>query len=150
MTVKDGVPLAPNHEALLADGWKLLETGGFIELVGPVYFQQNGEDIRYGFTTEARHKNRRGVVHGGVLAAFADRTLAMAGRRVNDDLPQATIELSVRFIDAVQVGEFVASVSEVVRKTRSIIFVRGTLTVGSRIVATADGVWKVLASRPSA
>lgn len=131
-------------ESLMAEGWQKLDPGSFVEIVGQIYFKRDGDAIRYGFITEPRHRNRRGVLHGGVLAAFADRTLALAGRRVNDELPQATIELSIRFVDAIHEGEFVEAIPEVVRKTRSIIFVRGTLMAGSRIVATADGVWKIL------
>jgi acyl-coenzyme A thioesterase PaaI-like protein len=37
--------------------------------------------------------------------------------------------------------------AEAVRATKSIIFVRGQITVGERIVATADGVWKRLGAR---
>ncbi|NND49529.1 MAG: PaaI family thioesterase [Rhizobiales bacterium] len=151
MNDQNTAPKEPSHshETLLAAGWELLDTGAFIELVGNVYVKQDGEDIRYGFISGQKHQNRRGVLHGGVLAAFADRALAMAGRRVNDDMPQATIELSLRFIDAVQIGEFVESTQEVVRKTRSVIFVRGTLMVGPRVIATADGIWKILTPRQS-
>lgn len=147
MTSQDGALPARTHESLLTDGWKPLEASTYIELVGQVYFKPDGESTRYGFIAEAKHKNRRNVIHGGVLAAFADRALAMAGRRVNEELPQATIELSIRFIDAVQIGEFIDTVPEIVRKTRSIIFVRSTLMAGSRTVATADGIWKILVPR---
>ena len=139
----------PTRDELLAAGWKPLDTGAFIELVGEVYAKQDGKDIYYGFIAKPKHQNRRGVLHGGVLAAFVDRALALAGRRINDDLPQATIELSLRFIDAVRIGEFVKSKQEVVRKTRSVIFVRGTLMAGERVVATADGIWKILSSKHS-
>jgi acyl-coenzyme A thioesterase PaaI-like protein len=50
-------------------------------------------------------------------------------------------------VDAVHVGDFVEMDCEVVRKTRSVVFMRGTLTVGGRIVATADGIWKLLGPR---
>jgi acyl-coenzyme A thioesterase PaaI-like protein len=33
---------------------------------------------------------------------------------------------------------------EVVRRTRSVVFMRGTLVVGSHLVATANGIWKIL------
>ena len=56
---------------------------------------------------------------------------------------------ALRFIDAVQIGEFVESTQQVVRKTRSVIFVRGTLMVGPRVIATADGIWKILVPRQS-
>jgi len=31
-----------------------------------------------------------------------------------------------------------------VRRTRSLIFMSGEITVGARVVATANGVWKAL------
>jgi acyl-coenzyme A thioesterase PaaI-like protein len=134
-------------ESLVAAGWQPFSTPGFHEVVGQLYTKECGDSIHFGFIADLVHKNRRDVLHGGYLAAFADRTLALTGRRVNDGMPQATIELSLRFIDAVRIGEFVVCVPEVVRKTRSLIFVRGTLLVGSRVVATADGIWKILGSR---
>jgi uncharacterized protein (TIGR00369 family) len=144
MNVIDGTARASSLESLLAAGWKPVDATGFIELVGPMLSKQEGDAVRYGFFSAPKHENRRGVVHGGMIATFADRALAMTSRRANDDLPQATIDLSVRYVDAVQVGEFVEAVCEVVRKTRSVIFVRATFTAGSRVVATADGIWKVL------
>jgi acyl-coenzyme A thioesterase PaaI-like protein len=144
----DSAPPTVAHEFLIAAGWRPLDPGGFIEIVGQIYCKEDGDSIRYGFIADPRFKNRRSVLHGGYLSAFADRTLALAGRRVNNSGPQATIELSVRFIDAVQIGEFVESVPEVVRKTRSVIFVRGTMMVGARIVATADGIWRIFSPSP--
>ena len=137
-------PETATHESLLAAGWQPFSTPGFHEVVGQLYTKQCADDVHFGFIAEPVHKNRRDVLHGGILAAFADRTLALAGRRANDGRPQATIELSLRFIDAVRIGEFVVCAPEVVRKTRSLIFVRGRLLVGSRVVATADGIWKIL------
>jgi acyl-coenzyme A thioesterase PaaI-like protein len=69
----------------------------------------------------------------------------MGSRRINNNLPQATIELNIRFIDAVELGEFMEIAPGIARKTRSIVFMRGTVTADGRIVATADGIWKVLA-----
>jgi uncharacterized protein (TIGR00369 family) len=145
MTVRSEARAARSQESLVADGWQPLEAVGYTEFVGQVYFRSDGESMRYGFIAEERHKNRRSVIHGGVLAAFADRALALAGRRVNNNMPQATIELSVRFVDAAHIGEFIETAPEVVRKTRSVIFVRGILTAGGRAVASADGIWKILA-----
>ena len=136
------------NEALFADGWEPLDPADFVEIVGQIFVREDNGGIRYGFIAEPRFKNRRNVLHGGYLTAFADRTLALTSRRAIDDGAQATIEMSVRFIDAVQIGEFVESVAEVVRKTRAVTFVRGTMMVGSRIVATADGIWRILTPRP--
>ena len=42
-------------------------------------------------------------------------------------------------------GEFAEIEVEIVRATRSLVFLRGVMRVGDRVVATADGVWKILA-----
>jgi acyl-coenzyme A thioesterase PaaI-like protein len=147
MSLSEESPAMPTVETLLAEGWTPIESEGFIGLIGPLLYREEGASIRFGFVAETKHENRRGVVHGGMIAAFADRSLALGCQKANNYLPQATIALNVRMVDAVQVGEFVEMDCEVVRKTRSVVFMRGTLTVGPRIVATADGIWKLLSRK---
>jgi acyl-coenzyme A thioesterase PaaI-like protein len=134
-------------ETLLAEGWAPIDTSGFIDLIGPLLYREEGDTIRFAFVAEPKHENRLGIVQGGMIAAFADRGLAMGCQKANNYVPQATIALKVRMVDAVHVGDFVEMDCEVVRKTRSVVFMRGTLTVGGRIVATADGIWKLLGPR---
>ena len=57
------------------------------------------------------------------------------------------MQLDVHFVDAVKIGEFVEARCQVVRRTRSLVFMNGELVVGDRIVATAKGVWKTLGKR---
>ena len=147
MSLREDSPTAPTVEILLAEGWTSIESEGFIGLIGPLLYREEGASIRFGFVAEPKHENRRGVVQGGMIAAFADRSLALGCQKANNYLPQATIALNVRMIDAVHVGEFVEMDCEVVRKTRSVVFMRGTLKAGSRIVATADGMWKLLSTK---
>ena len=117
---------------------------GLMSLVGPLWERREGEHATLAFLAEAKHLNRRGVVHGGMLLAFADQALGVAAWEVNGGAPQATIQLDTHFIAPVQVGEFVEARCHVVRRTRSLLFMAGTCVVGSRVVATAHGVWKVL------
>jgi len=62
----------------------------------------------------------------------------------NGRQPQATIQLDMHFIDAVRIGEFVEAHCRVVRRTRSVVFMSADLMVGTRLIATASGMWKVL------
>ena len=103
--------------------------------------------LEYAFMAEDKHHNRRGVVQGGMLMTFADRSMGMTCWYANEKQPQATIQLDMHFIDAVQVGEFVECRAKVVRRTRSVIFMAADLVVGERVVATANGVWKTLGKR---
>jgi acyl-coenzyme A thioesterase PaaI-like protein len=81
-----------------------------------------------------------------MLMAFADQALGLTAREVNGGLPQATIQLDTQFIAPVTVGEFVQVKAHVVRRTRTILFMRGTLVVGERAVASSQGIWKVLSA----
>lgn len=130
-----------------AAGWQPYADEGFIGLVGPLWKRPAGDSFRYAFLAEPKHHNRRGVVQGGMLMTFADRSMGMTCWYANGQQPQATVQLDMHFIDAVQIGEFVEAMCTVVRRTRSVIFMNADLVVGGRIVATAKGVWKTLVER---
>jgi acyl-coenzyme A thioesterase PaaI-like protein len=127
-----------------AAGWEAYTDDGFIGLVGPFWTRQHGDRHLFAFLAAPKHHNRRGVVQGGMLMTFADRSLGMTCWYANERRAQATVHLDVHFVDAVQIGEFVEMHSKVVRRTRSLIFMSGELMVGTRVVATANGVWKTL------
>jgi acyl-coenzyme A thioesterase PaaI-like protein len=59
----------------------------------------------------------------------------------------ATVQLDMHFVDALKVGAFVEAKCQVVRRTRSLIFMSGELMVGERVVATAKGVWETLGKK---
>ena len=126
------------------DGWEADPDEGFIGLIGPLWRRSGGESRAYAFLAESKHLNRRGVVHGGMLTAFADQTLGLTAWDANERRPQATVQLDVHFVDAVRAGDFVEARCKVVRRTRSLLFMSATLVVGSRVVATANGIWKTL------
>jgi len=124
--------------------WRLLQPEGYPALIGPFWYRREEGGFRYGFTAEPRHLNNGGVVHGGMLMSFADDVLGMtvweaAGRR-----PCTTVQLSTQFISPARLGEFVEGRAEIMRTTRSVVFVRGLVTVGDRTVIHADGIWKIL------
>lgn len=119
---------------------------GFMVLIGPLWQRGGGQDIAFGFLAQEKHLNRRGVVHGGMLMAFADQALGLTARELTGGLPQATIQLDTHFIAPAVAGEFITVRAEVVRRTRSILFMRGTLDVAERAVASSQGIWKVLSN----
>src|SRR5256885_16549286 len=134
----------PDPSAPAAHGGETYPGEGFVGLVGPFWMKQEGAGYRYGFLAEKKHHNRRGVVQGGMIMTFADRSLGMTAWYANNKQPQATVHLDVHFVDAVQIGEFVEAKGRVVRATRSLLFMSGEVIVGDRTVATANGVWKTL------
>jgi acyl-coenzyme A thioesterase PaaI-like protein len=132
-----------------AAGWEPYKDEGFIGLIGPLWMRPVEDSYRFAFLAEPKHHNRRGVVQGGMLMTFADRSMGMTCWYANGRQPQATIQLDMHFVDAVQIGEFVEANCTVVRRTRSVIFMNADLVVGTRVVATAKGVWKTLGKQAS-
>jgi uncharacterized protein (TIGR00369 family) len=124
-----------------AAGWTLIERTGFGDVAGPLW--RKG-DAAFGFVAARKHLNLNDVVHGGMIATLVDQAMGMTAMRANNNKRHATIELSVQFIGAVRLGEFVEAHCEVVRLTRSIIFMRSKAVVDERPVAIASGVWKIL------
>jgi uncharacterized protein (TIGR00369 family) len=126
--------------------WQPRLTNDFPHFVGPVLERvENGRRV-FAFQADQRHANDRGVVHGGMLATFADQAF---GELVLDSVERklcATIQLNTHFIAPVQIGDFVEGRGEIVRGGRSLVFVRGMLSVEERMVAAIDGIWKVLHS----
>ena len=125
-------------------GWTTRQETGLIGLLGPVWMKEEGDARLYGFLAEARHLNQGGVVHGGMLMAFADQALGLTSSRANGGRRQVTVQLDTHFLATVEEGAFVVAECEVVRLARSMIFMRCTLKAGERAVATSSGVWKVL------
>jgi uncharacterized protein (TIGR00369 family) len=137
-------------EDLLADGWTTITDDGFVGLVGPFFFrEETGGRLRFCFPTQRKHGNRNGLCQGGALVTFADRALGISTRAATGATRTATLQLDVHFIDSVKLGEIVEVVPEVVRTTKQIVFLTARMTVGQRIVALVNGVWKRLADGPS-
>jgi acyl-coenzyme A thioesterase PaaI-like protein len=137
-------PVATEAFDPAANGWDRVRGHNFGELVGPIW--RRG-DALFGFLAADKHRNHRGIVHGGMLTTFADQAMGMTGRRATGDKPHATIQIAMQFIGAVKVGDFVEAHCEIVRKTRSLLFIESKLKVGADIAATASGVWKILGER---
>jgi uncharacterized protein (TIGR00369 family) len=131
---------------LKSDGWKMIEATGFVQLIGPFWERLVDGHTEYALLTEDKHHNRRGLVQGGVLMTFADRTCGMTARSVTGKQTMATAQLDVHFVEAGKIGEMLVSRPRVVRATRSLVFVSTEVTVDKRVVAMANGVFKILRS----
>ena len=129
---------------LKSDGWKIVETTGFIHLVGPLWQRLVDGRNEFALIAEDKHHNRRGLVQGGVLMTFADRACGMTARHVSGKPTLATVQLDVHFVESGKIGELLISKPHVVRSTRSLIFITTEVTVDKRVIAMASGVFKIL------
>jgi acyl-coenzyme A thioesterase PaaI-like protein len=133
---------------LKSDGWSIVETSGFLHLVGPLWQRLVNGEHEYALIAEDKHHNRRGLVQGGLLMTFADRTCGMTARYVSGRPTLATVQLDTHFVDSGKIGEILLSKPRVVRSTRSLIFVTTEVTAEKRCIAMASGVFKILKNDP--
>ena len=87
-------------DKLKSDGWKIVETTGFLHLIGPLWQRVVDGTHEYALATEDKHHNRRGLVQGGVIMTFADRTCGMTARFVSGKPTLATVQLDTHFVEA--------------------------------------------------
>ena len=131
-------------EKLKAAGWSIVETSGFLSLVGPLWQRVVNGEHEYAIVAQDKHHNRRGLVQGGLLMTFADRCSGMTARFVSGKPTLATVQMDTLFIDSAKIGEVLMSKPRVIRATRSLIFTTTEVTADSRCVASASGVFKIL------
>jgi acyl-coenzyme A thioesterase PaaI-like protein len=131
-------------EKLKSSGWTIVETSGFLSLVGPLWHRVVNDEHEYALVAQDKHHNRRGLVQGGLLMTFADRTSGMTARYVSGRPTLATVQMDTHFVDSAKIGEILLSKPRVVRSTRSLIFTTTEVTAADRCIAMASGVFKIL------
>ena len=131
-------------EKLKTSGWTIVDTTGFLHLIGPLWQRVVNGEHEYALVAQDKHHNRRGLVQGGVLMTFADRACGMTARYVSGRPKLATVQLDTHFVEAGKIGEILTSKPRVVRATRSLIFVTTEVTAENRCIAIASGVFKIL------
>lgn len=134
-----------------AAGWRTLPAAALPSGIGIPWARRVEGVWHYGLLTDDEHGNANGVVHGGVLMAFADHAMSMLAWEAAERAPCTTIQLNTHFLDAIHPGEFIELRGEVTRRTRGLVFVRGIVGVRGRQeerdVGAVDGIWRILRAR---
>jgi len=136
------MPLVP-----MPDGFSPVETEGFGGFSGPVLGGADADGPVFLFDIAAKHLNLYGRLHGGMMMGLMSmvmgegaRTRTRAGNSAAKTRP---LSLNCDFISAGEPGDRVEGRTIVTRATRSILFMRGSLMVGERLLMTATGVYAV-------
>ncbi len=140
---------AMTPEELTEQGWKSIEAGGFTGVVGPFWIKNDGDAIAAGLIIEERHCNNHiGTVHGGVVMTFADIGLGCGVSNIMGEkrFGCVTTSLNTQFISVARIGEFIYCEPEIIRKSRQLIFVRGLIKTGDKVIASCEGIWKLMDS----
>jgi acyl-coenzyme A thioesterase PaaI-like protein len=112
--------------------------------IGPFLRRDGDEGVVIGLRVAAHHCNEHGTLHGGVQMAMADYTIGTNARFGMGEEGTMSVAFDSAFVDAGRLGDWVEGRARVVRRTGSMVFVRGELTVGERTLLTFSSVVKRL------
>ncbi|WP_248752038.1 PaaI family thioesterase [Pseudomonas sp. MWU15-20650] len=115
-----------------------------LDLLGPVYCRGDGLQLEVGLRADNRHANGRGTVHGGVLATLADIGMGYAMAFSSDPpLPLITASMTLDYLGAVQVGEWMRVRLDSHKRGRQMAFATLSVYVEERVVLRASAVFAV-------
>ena len=130
--------------------WNLKDESLFNGAVmGKLVTRIEGERSRLRMFPERKHENLQGIVHGAVTLALIDISLFTTMRTLGagDAGPSVTLELSTQFVGAGDPSQPLDAVTEIVRETGSLVFVRGDVVQGHSGVAAFSGIVRKMRPR---
>ncbi len=130
------------------DGYTIYDpTDPFENLSGPFYWKKrdDGRD-HVVLRADKRHCNRQGVVHGGLMLTMIDLTFAIVAKEFPDQR-LVTISLSSEFVSSGPIGELIEAEAEIVRRTRSLCFLRGQVISAGETLLNASCIYRVFQPR---
>jgi acyl-coenzyme A thioesterase 13 len=132
----------------LPPGFELLPpqyAHSFVAHIGPLYMRRDAGGPCIGVRLLPHHCNPFGEAHGGFVAALADFVCAYHMLKGPEPTPSVvTIQLGTQMIAGARLGEWLQGSATLRRKGRTIAHVGCDFTVGDRLVAHADAVFRVL------
>jgi uncharacterized protein (TIGR00369 family) len=126
-----------DHESVdVPEGFLPVKRGGhFFMTLAPVYRRDTGDSIVLGLRIAEHHGNSHGNAHGGMLVTLADGALydnLMLGRPADRQL--VTVNMSVDFISAARVGDWLEAHVHVHRRGQLLGFADCILSTAGRTV----------------
>ena len=125
------------------EGFKQIPTGlGFSDNLQPMYGRIRDGAVSLGLVVSAQHQNSMGVCHGGVLVTLADITAATGvnvARGTRAGTP--TVNLSMDFISAARLGEWIQADAQQVTLKRRFGFCNGAIFNSKGLVARFNGTF---------
>lgn len=130
--------------------WNLEDTTRYnTAVLGPMWVRREDEQCRLRMFPQRHHTNLGDNIHGATTLGLIDialfATMHVLGR--GHDGFAVTVELSTQFVGAGDSQRPLDAVSEIVRETGSMLFVRGTAMQDDDVVASYSGIVRKLKSQ---
>jgi acyl-coenzyme A thioesterase PaaI-like protein len=111
-------------------------------VMGKLITRVEGDKSRLRMFPERKHENLQGIIHGAVTLGLIDISLFTTMHTIGSGNagPSVTLELSTQFTGGGDPGKPLDAVTEIMRETGKLVFVRGTVEQDDSIVASYSGI----------
>ena len=115
---------------------------GFSDCLQPTYRRIEGDAVSIGMVIDRQHSNSMGICHGGALTTLAD-IAAATGVNVASERRGGTptINLSMDFIAAARMGQWIQADIHLVTLKRRFGFSSGAIVSAEGVVARFNGTF---------
>lgn len=127
--------------------WTTEGLTGYGRHVGPLWCDGQGA---LALQIEPRHTNITGRIHGGMAMGLVSMALAQAAQAARPGAALDLLSQQSELIDSAQIGAWVVVQTQVLRSTRTMVFVSARLLEGERVLLNASAVFQLRPDAPAA
>jgi uncharacterized protein (TIGR00369 family) len=117
----------------------------FLQSIGIELIHWTDGEAEFHLPIQPQHRNRQGMLHGGLIATLLDAACGYAGLYSGEHEEEShgvTVTLNISYLNAAREGTVIAK-GQVSRSGRSLYFVQGTLVSDQgELLASAQGAFK--------
>tara|TARA_Y100000817_G_scaffold284515_1_gene251137 strand:+ start:284 stop:676 length:393 start_codon:yes stop_codon:yes gene_type:complete len=118
---------------------------GFMQNIGDLSFKKiNDSNYEFSISVEEKFLNTGKIAHGGFVATIADTGMGNAAHIAAGNKRAVTVDLNIKFISASKQGDTLTGKVEILKRTKTLVFISCKILNSNGIVATASGTWKIL------
>ena len=118
---------------------------GFMQNIGDLSFKMIDEtNYEFSIKVEEKFLNTGKIAHGGFIATIADTGMGNAAHIAAGNKRSVTVNLDIKYISASKLGDNLVGKVEVLKRTKTLVFINCKILNSNGIVATASGTWKIL------
>ena len=143
------MPTEDTVRQLEAQHWKQRALPGFMGVAGPLWTRHEADGWAYGLLLAPGHFNPAGVAHGGALLTLIDHVMSTVAWEASGRTPCLTLQLDTQLLAPARAGQFVEARARVVRRTHSLLFMQGSVTLDDAPILVAQAILKASSTHPT-
>ena len=111
----------------------------------PIYSRQTADALILGLRLATPHTNARGFVHGGLIAALADKAMGHScGHKMGGSHSLVTVGMSIDFVSSAQIRQWLTVETEVIKTGTTLCFAQSLIKADDIVIARASATFRVV------